>query len=92
MTTSVLIAASYKGINEGRSANGYLEYTLTTDHASSSYGAPVLVSPDGTAYGAMDTLPNGEAAWWEVSGANWHDSTEAEKSLRDKFVALSRTA
>lgn len=32
-------------------------YTLTTDHAASSYHKPVLVGPDGIAYGAMDA-PN----------------------------------
>jgi hypothetical protein len=32
-------------------------YTLTTDHAASSYHQPVLVGPDGTAYGPLDA-PN----------------------------------
>lgn len=35
--------------------------TLTTNHAASSYGVPVLVW-NGTAYGTMDTLPTGEVA------------------------------
>lgn len=30
---------------------------LTTEHPSSSYGQPVLIAPDGTAYGASDA-PN----------------------------------
>jgi hypothetical protein len=36
-------------------------YTLTTDHAASSYGLPVLVC-DGEAYGPGDILPSGESA------------------------------
>lgn len=32
-------------------------YTLTTDHAASSYLQPVLVGPDGTVYGPLDA-PN----------------------------------
>lgn len=30
--------------------------TLTTDHAASSYGQPVIVAEDGTAYGPGDVL------------------------------------
>ena len=37
-------------------------YTLTTDHAASSYRIPVLVDADGNAYGPSDTLPSGESA------------------------------
>jgi hypothetical protein len=38
--------------------------TLTTDHAASSYGIPVLVI-DGTAYGRLDHMPEGkgELGW-----------------------------
>ena len=32
-------------------------YFLSTTHARSSHGIPVLVGPDGTAYGADDILP-----------------------------------
>lgn len=31
-------------------------WTLSTDHAASSYGQPVLVGPDGAVYGPLDTL------------------------------------
>jgi len=31
-------------------------FYLTTDHAASSYGIPVLVGPDNTAYGPGDIL------------------------------------
>lgn len=34
--------------------------TLTTDHASSSYGIPVLVDADGQAYGPDDEIATGE--------------------------------
>jgi len=36
-------------------------WMLTTDHAASSYGVPVLVK-DGEAYGPADRLPSGELA------------------------------
>jgi hypothetical protein len=38
--------------------------TLTTDHAASSYGIPVLVI-DGNAYGRLDHMPEGkgELGW-----------------------------
>jgi hypothetical protein len=35
---------------------------LTTNHAASSYGQPVLVDESGTAYGQQDVLPNGQVA------------------------------
>lgn len=35
------------------------EYRLTTEHAASSYGIPVLVDEEGNAYGPMDVLPDG---------------------------------
>ena len=31
-------------------------YTLTTEHAASSYGQPVLIGPDGLAYGPHDLM------------------------------------
>lgn len=33
-------------------------WVLTTDHASSSHGQPVLVDPDGKAYGPGDIRPD----------------------------------
>lgn len=32
-------------------------WRLTTEHAASSYGVPVLVDPEGVAYGPADMLP-----------------------------------
>jgi len=44
---------------------GDYEYELTTEHAASSYGVPVIVC--GTrAYGAYDTLPHGQMAYLAV--------------------------
>lgn len=40
----------------------WVTYSLTDEHAQSSYGRPVLVGPDGTAYGPDDRLPNGDWA------------------------------
>jgi len=39
------------------------EYILTTEHAASSYGQPVLVNTEtGQAYGEGDILPDGTPA------------------------------
>lgn len=40
-------------------------FRLTTDHASSSYGLPVMVGQDGNAYGPADQLP-----WIDEEGVN----------------------
>lgn len=37
-------------------------WTLTTDHAASSYGQPVLVSPEREAYGTADLLTAAQVA------------------------------
>jgi hypothetical protein len=42
-------------------------YRLTTNHAASSYGQPVLVDEAGTAYGPNDILPTGEGAVFFVA-------------------------
>ncbi len=39
-----------------------MKLTLTTNHAASSYGLPVLVDENRNAYGPADTLPTGELA------------------------------
>ena len=44
-------------------------WTLTTDHAASSYGQPVLVSPDGDAYGTVDLLTAEQIAQMRGVGA-----------------------
>lgn len=54
----------------------YPDAMLTTDHATSSYGQPVLVIA-GEAYGPWDYLPNGMVAraWvrmaWDVGTGGW---------------------
>jgi hypothetical protein len=45
-------------------------YILTTNHAASSYGQPVIVTPDGTALGRNDIWRT--AAGHLVSGARLH--------------------
>jgi hypothetical protein len=45
-------------------------YILTTNHAASSYGQPVIVTPDGTALGPNDIWRT--AAGHLVSGARLH--------------------
>lgn len=59
-------------------------YTLTTDHAASSYGMPILVGPDGTAYGPLDYLPNGELAANELVmvDLNGQDQVDAVNKFR----------
>lgn len=39
-----------------------MKLKLTTNHASSSYGIPVLIDEAKNAYGAADVLPTGETA------------------------------
>ena len=43
-----------------------VEFTITTEHAASSYGQPVVVGPDGQALGAADLYDTGDGL---VSGA-----------------------
>ena len=50
---------------------------LTTDHATSSYGIPVLVLANGSAYGPADTLP---VECRDVTGA------DLVRRLRGSFV------
>lgn len=37
-------------------------WSLSTDHAASSYGQPVLVAPDGLAFGPADLLSGAQVA------------------------------
>jgi hypothetical protein len=39
-----------------------MKLTLTTNHAASSYGIPVLIDENKNAFGPADTLPTGELA------------------------------
>lgn len=54
-----------------------MQYELTTNHAASSYGVPVMVI-EGKAYGALDTLPNGEIAFYFAQ--------KQEDALKEKFL------
>lgn len=84
------------------------QMTLTDEHPASSYGVPVLVTADGTAYGPDDHLPRGPHAWRVVDASRIvadipHDgSAESGNALaavynerqafRDKFRAASMDA
>ena len=62
-------------------------YTLTTDHATSSYGIPVLVDDEGNAYGPFDTLPSGEcAAEWVARWMRFQERTEEDLEAGWAFV------
>lgn len=52
--------------------------TMTTDHAGSSYGQPVIVGEDGTAYGPGDCLDGG---WAGAPGAPRDRDLEAAASM-----------
>jgi hypothetical protein len=41
--------------------------TLSTDHAASSYGVPVIVEADGSAKGIGDLSEDGRAATWHLA-------------------------
>jgi len=58
-------------------------YQLTTDHAMSSYGQPVLVDEERNAYGALDVLPDGEAA------ASYVERELRGDALADAFLAIA---
>lgn len=78
------------------------DFYLTTDHAASSYGVPVLVDPDtNVAYGPNDKLPDdvtsAPSAWdyvWRAQDAGryaWidevNDNTEAS-DLASRFLHM----
>jgi len=54
---------------------------LTTNHAASSYGQPVLVDDDDTPYGVGDILPDGTHAIMYVM-ENLSDDPLAEKFVK----------
>ena len=64
-----------------------MEYELTTEHPSSSYGVPVLLV-EGQAYGAMDKLPNGEIAFYFVQGIEDPQKLKFLKSAPDLYFNL----
>lgn len=86
MTHTTQIIDRYLTDKEPDSAATFSTYALTTDHASSSYGMPVLVGPNGTAYGPEDTLPNGEIAANALFFAEWDSSEAVDASNRFRGV------
>jgi len=55
---------------------GGVEFGITTEHAASSYGQPVVVCPDGEALGAGDFYETGEGL---VSGAQIMAAAEQQE-------------
>lgn len=64
-----------------------MNYELTTEHPSSNYGIPVLIV-DGTAYGAMDELPNGNKAFYFVQDLEHELKTKFLQSAPDLYFNL----
>lgn len=71
---------------------------LTTTHAASSYGQPVLTVA-GQAYGPADALPSGITAGEFVrmflagedpAGGQWGRRTREAKALAERFLWTSR--
>jgi hypothetical protein len=56
-------------------------YHLTTDHAASSHGIPVLVDDQGRAYGPLDLLPE------NISAASWASEHLPDDERLQAFVA-----
>lgn len=70
-------------------SSGAPEVNLTTEHAASSYGLPVLVL-SGQAYGPTDLLPSGEAA--AVYVGRWSldsNRTPEDLALAQAFLSQS---
>lgn len=62
-----------------RTASGIVTWRYTTDHASSSYGQPVLIDDEtGAAYGPGDLLTTAQAA--EIIGI---DPRSVRRLMRD---------
>ena len=59
-------------------------YVLTTDHAASSYGFPVLVGPDGTAFGPEDHIPGTSSPAW--MWVDWASVTPEAEPMQARFV------
>lgn len=62
-------------------------WKVTTDHASSSYGQPVLVSPDGMAYEPDDITSLDEVYSGPNAAAKWgvNESTLRNYATQGKF-------
>lgn len=70
-----------------------MTYTLTTDHAASSHGQPVLVETyhsdtPAVAYGPNDWVPAAGSYAHQIAAEMRSDATPEQQILIDKFVAL----
>lgn len=72
-------------------------WTLTDEHAASSYGNPVLVSDDGTPYGPWENAMKGTGEWanYSVAARAITDQCRSRlpgiQELRSKFMAVPYT-
>lgn len=68
-------------------ADAWAGWKITTGHASSSYGQPVLVSPDGIAYEPEDITSIDEIYSGSNAAAKWgvNESTLNDYALQGKF-------
>jgi hypothetical protein len=68
-------------------SDAWIGWKVTTDHASSSYGQPVLVSPDGIAYEPGDITSLGEVYSGSDAAAKWgiNESTLQNYARQGKF-------
>lgn len=68
-------------------ADAWTGWKVTTDHASSSYGQPVLVSPDGIAYEPGDITSLDEVYSGSNAAAKWgiNESTLQDYATQGKF-------
>lgn len=68
-------------------ADAWNGWKVTTDHASSSYGQPVLVSPDGIAYESGDITSLDEVYSGSNAAAKWgiNESTLQNYATQGEF-------
>lgn len=68
-------------------ADAWAGWKVTTDHASSSYGQPVLVSPDGIAYDPGDITSLDEVYSGPNAAAKWgvNESTLRNYAMQGEF-------
>lgn len=70
-----------------KGADNWAGWRVTTDHASASYGQPVLVSPDGIAYEPEDITSLDEVYSSSNAAAKWgvNESTLQNYATQGKF-------
>lgn len=74
--------------NIWKGAGTWEGWKLTTDHASNSFSQPVLVSPDGTAYGPGDIVSLADVMAGPIAADEWGvgGSTVRNYAAQGKFL------